>query len=529
MSEAEGQSRKKSVEHRTIKSLFWMLSGTAGASVLNIVVLAILARLLSVEDFGVVQAAMVVVLFTDLFSHIGVGPAVVQRADLTERHIRSGFTFSLLFGILSMIALLILAPAIAAFFRMPGLTPIVQAMSIAFPFTGIAVVAEGLIQKRLDYGKLSAINLASFALGYGIPAIAMAVLGYGAWALAMGVVAQRILRSVMLLVATAHAIRLDWHPQSLRELLGFGLGSSIGDVLNFVALQGDQAIIGRYLGEGALGVYGRAYGLMAVTVKAFGAVLDKVMFSAMSLKQDDPAKLKLGYTRGLSLVALTLLPTSVVSMALAPEIIYLLLGPQWTAAIVPFQLLAVGMLFRVSYKLSTALAKATGNVYRIAPRQGLYAALVLIGTYAGAMRNGVDGAAAGVLVALFVHFVVMAQLGVSILREMTWSDFVQAHVPALCLAAVTGAAAWGVERALHEARVHQAITLAAGLLAAGAAAAIAISLLPKLMLGRDGAWIADTMLGYAPKRLPLVRDYRNHLRRRLALDAQEPLDPVDLP
>ncbi len=523
----EPSPSRTSVQHRTIASLFWMLSGTGAASVLNLAVLATLARLLGPSEFGLIEAALVVVLFTDLFSHIGVGPAIVQRRDLTDPHIRSGFTFSLLFGSLSGVAVVVLAPWIALWFRQPALADALRVLALGFPLTGVAVVAEGLLQKHLRYKRLSAINVITFAVGYGGVAIAAAAAGFGAWSLVLGVLAQRVLRSSMILLASRHALGIRWDGRALRDLLGFGVGASMSDFLNFMALEGDRVIIGRFLGEAALGLYGRAYGLMAMSVKAFGGVLDKVMFSAMSLQQANPDKLKLGYTRGLSLVALTLLPTSLVSMVLAPEIVRVLLGRGWEGAVAPFQLLAVGMVFRVSYKVSTALAKATGRVYALPPRQAAYAALVVVGAYVGGTGWGVSGAAAGVTFALFVHSLVMAQLGVSILPGMTWRDTLSAHGPAVLLSLPTVAAAAAATWGLRGYGWSPVVVLAAGLLAGGLAAAAALHLAPRTMLGREGLWIADAMLAYAPRRVPLVPAYRARLRRRLALLDPDPVNPLD--
>ena len=63
--------------------------------------------------------------------------------------------------------------------------------------------------------------------------------------------------------------------------------------------------------------------------------------------------------------------------------------------VVPFRILALGMLFRTSYKMSDSLARATGSVYRRAWRQGIYAALVFGGAWVGQFW-GVAGVAYGI-------------------------------------------------------------------------------------------------------------------------------------
>src|SRR5215213_10088355 len=103
---------------------------------------------------------------------------------------------------------------------------------------------------------------------------------------------------------------------------------------------------------------------MANPAALFGEVVDKVLFPTMARVQDDPVRLRATYRRGITLIALVMLPTSAALYVLAPELIRVALGPKWSAVDTPFRIFALGMLFRTSYKMSDAAARATGNVYR---------------------------------------------------------------------------------------------------------------------------------------------------------------------
>lgn len=87
--------------------------------ILRTLVLAVLSRLLVPEDFGVLSAAMVLVSFVETVAQIGIGPAITQRKNLTDAHVRTGFTLSLLIAIVLVAVSWFSAPMIAAFFNMP--------------------------------------------------------------------------------------------------------------------------------------------------------------------------------------------------------------------------------------------------------------------------------------------------------------------------------------------------------------------------------------------------------------------------
>ena len=124
---------------------------------------------------------------------------------------------------------------------------------------------------------------------------------------------------------------------------------------------------------------------------------------------------------------------------MAPELIPLILGPAWTAAVVPFRLFSISLLFRMSSKISDAATKAAGEVYKRAMIQFAYAAMVVVGAIIG-QRWGVGGVAVCVSVAMGINWLNMAQLGRTV-TGLDWGRFTRAQLPAAMLALVIGVAA----------------------------------------------------------------------------------------
>src|SRR5947209_9612161 len=149
--EAEPRQAPGGMTSRTLGGLFWLFLGTGSQAVLQVLVLAVLSRLLAPADFGLVAAALAVVGFSTIFSQLGIGPAVVQRLDLKPAHLRMGFTLSLLLGFLLAALAWVFAPAIADCFRLPRLIPILRAVSLVFSLQGMSVVAESLLQRDLQF------------------------------------------------------------------------------------------------------------------------------------------------------------------------------------------------------------------------------------------------------------------------------------------------------------------------------------------------------------------------------------------
>jgi PST family polysaccharide transporter len=479
--------------NQTLSGLFWTSLATAAHFILLLLVLVVLARLLTPADFGLATAALMAIGFSAIFSQLGIGPAVVQRADLQTAHLRSGFTLSVLLGVLLAVLTWVTAPAVAAFFRLEGLTPLLRALSLIFPLQGLAVVAESLLQRELRFRCLAALDVITIVLGYGVVGITLAALGFAAWALVGAHLAQTVLRTILLLFIRPHPAWPLLERRACAELLYFGGGFTAGRLSNYLAGQGEHLVIGRCLGAVALGVYGRAYQLMAGPAVLFGNVLDRVLFPVMSHVQGDAKRLADAYRRGTALVALVILPLSAVLVLLAPETVLVVLGAEWQAVTVPFQILGVGMLFRTGCKISDALVRATGAVYSRTWRQTAYAVLVLVGAWIG-QPWGVEGVALAVLATLAINCFLMAQLS---LHEaaMSWSSFGAAHLPGLALAVLVGVPVGVTAEVARAWELSPWLVLLAGL-AAILPCLIVVRSLPGLFLGHDGQWMARKLRAF---------------------------------
>ncbi len=417
----------------------WQYASFISQAVLQIIVLAVLARLLTPEDFGVLGIAMIFVGFAALFSQLGVGPALIQRSELTPIHIRVGFTLSVLLSLVLMLLIMAVSPLTASFLKNDQATRVLYVVSLNFLLAGFGVVAESLLKRELQFKSLMWANVWSYLLGYALVGIALAWLGYGVWALVWATLAQSLVKSILLLVLRPHPVMPSLARREIGELLFFGGGFTLARFLNYSANQGDYFVVGRMMGAEVLGVYSRAYQLMMLPAKYFGQVLTVVLFPVMAKLQDENRQLTKTYLSGIAMVALVSAPLGALMIVSAAEIVEVLLGPKWTDTVIPFQILTLGVVARGSYKIDDSLARALGAMYRRSARDGVYAAAVVLGSVIG-LRWGLTGVAVGVLIAVVINHILALRMSVDLLG-CSWSQIVSALSPALYPTIIVAAAA----------------------------------------------------------------------------------------
>jgi O-antigen/teichoic acid export membrane protein len=469
------------LRHQALAGAAWTAGSSALQAVFQVAVLAVLARLLTPLDFGTVGAAMVIVSLGAVFAQFGVGPALVQRAVLTKRHLEVGLTVSLLLGTTLGALVWAMAGLIEAFFRIDDLARVVRALALAFPLKGLSIVSEALLQRDLRFRPLAATDFASYAIGYGVVGVSLAVAGYGVWALVGAFLVQAGIRSGSLLLLRPPELGLSVSRPEALDLLTFGTGHTAGAVGAYLSEEADNLIVGRWLGASMLGIYGRAFQFLSMPARLFGVIADKVLFPVLAKARANTRVLSQAYVESLQLIGLVTIPAGVGVSLLAPEIVATLLGPGWDAVVIPLQLLALSLCFRTGAKLSKALARATGAVYRSAWRQWVFAVTVATGAYFG-QRWGLAGVAAAVLLVNGAQWIVMLELGRS-LSGARWGALGRAHVPSAGLAAgwiASGVPLLSVLRALHWPDVW---TLAVTVCVWMGASAVAIAWRPTFFMG----------------------------------------------
>lgn len=436
------RSGPSSLTALTVTGFAWAFIGMASQAVLQIVSTVILARLLTPEEFGAAAAAGLVVGLSQVVSQIGVGPALVQRKTLTDREISASFYGSLLLSLALAGLLFVLSPLVNRLVGLPSESRLPQLLTVALVLAGAAATPMGLLQRRLRFRSMAAVDVLAFGPATIGVSVLLAARGHGAASLVWGQIA-----GALVTVVGCHVLaRAPLRPASpaslwrgLRPLLRFGSGYSLSQLGNWSALNADNFVTANVLGAGPLGVYTRAYSLLAQPANVIGSAVDKALFPAMATVRDDGDRLRKAYVRSASLVALITVPCSALLCVLAPEVVDILLGDRWSGVVVPLQVFAVVLLPRASYKISGSLTRATGAVYGGAWRQWLYAAEVLVACAVGA-RWGVNGVAVGASTAIVLHFLVMLRFSERVASGLT-RDVLTTYLKHVPVAVVTFAAA----------------------------------------------------------------------------------------
>src|SRR4051812_28622426 len=279
----EAPSPTQSIGTRTLRGMLWAYGSYVGGRLLVLVATAILAHLLSPDDFGVVALALVFTGLLYALRDFGVTQALIvaPEEEVTARA-DSAFTFSVLLGVALSGIIAALSPLAASFFHEPQLNGLVPLLGLSLLVRSFGTTHYALAQRWLDFRSRTVGEFADVFIR-GFASIGLAIAGLGAYSLALGYVIGELALSVTMWVLVPWRPRLRLQSRQLRPLLGFGGALAGVDVLAAIQSNVDYVFVGRVLGVGALGVYTLAFRLPDLIINNLTIVASMVLFPAFAL------------------------------------------------------------------------------------------------------------------------------------------------------------------------------------------------------------------------------------------------------
>jgi O-antigen/teichoic acid export membrane protein len=329
---------------RVLRGVAWKGVSRTFVEISKLVVAVVLARLLAPHDYGVAGMVLVFAGIVPIFSGLALGAALVQRRELNEADRSTAFWTGLGLGALFTGLGVLAAGPIARFYGEPQVRPLVTVLSFSFLLTALGMTHGQLLIRDLEYRTLELRTMAGTLAG-SIAGIVAALRGFGPWAIIVQQLAMAGVQAALLWGLSSWRPRFVYSLRSLRGLVGFGGNVSGTLVLSELNSNTDNLLVGRFLGAPALGTYAIAYNVMLVPFSRLTSPLQEVLYAAFSRLQDDTQRVLSVWLRVNRLLAAVSMPALAGLVIVAPELVHVVLGDRWRAAVPVIRILAwVGLM-----------------------------------------------------------------------------------------------------------------------------------------------------------------------------------------
>lgn len=425
----------------------WIAAAQAAKVALQFVSVAILARLLTPHDYGLIAMVFVVGNLVTLLRDMGTAAAIVQDPNLTEATKSTVFWINVALGVFLCVALLATSGLIANAFRNDAVMPLLWALAPSFAITSFGSVPRALLERRSAFSIVARIEVGTTLLGL-VATVLAAWLGAGAMSFIYGLLSMAVLSSLSFWRAA------QWTPGKLERtddlgrLLSFSGNLSAFNFINYFARNADSFVIGRYLGAASLGIYSNAYKVMLFPLQNMTYVANRALYPVMC-RQENKDQMRTLYFKSVAVIVLLTAPLMTGVFVLRQPFIDTFLGARWhDAASVLTWLAPVGFI--------QSIVSTTGTVSMVLGRTdlllrvGVFNAALQVTAFFIGVRWGIIGVAVcylianviGAIPALWVAFRQLDARFGTLLKE-TWG--------AIGAALLMGACVWMIERYMGEA------------------------------------------------------------------------------
>lgn len=396
------------LQAQVLRGIAWNAMGSVGAIALQIAQVIIVANVLAPADFGLMGLVLVVLGLGLAFADMGLSNAIIQRPTVPQVDLPSLYWFNVMIGVGIASVVGLSAWPLAHVYNEPRLVTLILVSSLIFVVTPFGQQPQALLQKRLQFGKITAASLSGSILST-VSTVALVLSGAGVIGIVVGQLAGATVKAALLALFGWSIWRPTWEFNFFRvsSYLAFG-GFQTGErFINSLSSRADMIIIGLFLGTVELGYYNFAYQLVIFPLLAINPVLTNVAFPLFARDQHDNSVIQAGFLDAIKLLSIVIFPIMLGMAVTAPWFVPIMFGEQWAPAARILQILAAVGLLKALTNPAGSVFLAKGKV-KLTFWWNLAVACLNLVVFAGFARQGVEMVALSYASLSFLYAIVMA-------------------------------------------------------------------------------------------------------------------------
>lgn len=277
-----------SLKHQVINSLSWNTIAVLVNTLMQVLRIAVLARLLDDSDFGLVAISLAVVAFCEVFSDLGFTVPLLHKQDITKHQYSSVFWVNVFISIVIYLILFLVSPLIANAYSSDELIQICRLLGLTVIVNALGKIFQTRRTKDLQFKFISIVSIISSVLGFLIIFV-LAYKGFGVYSLVYGTISQIVFRQGVYFFTGLRTKTISFYInlseiKDFFKIGGYQLGSQLCD---FLVAKADVFILGKMVGMTELGYYNLAKELVLKCYNLLNSITRGVMTSALAKVQTD--------------------------------------------------------------------------------------------------------------------------------------------------------------------------------------------------------------------------------------------------
>lgn len=399
----------------------------------SIIVNAILARILSPADYGIVAVLTVFSTFFSTLSDMGFGVAIVQNKKLTQNDIDNIYSFTVYISFGLMIIFSILSFPIASFYNNNIYIPLSMLLSVSLLFDAMNMVPNGILNRNKEFLVIAIRTVIVYVIGAGITVI-LALKGFRYYSLAIQAIITSVGTFLWNYATTRPKFKFKFKMESIEKVFNYSAYQFAFNFVNYFSRNLDNLLTGKFMGNAQLGYYNKAYDLMLYPVNNLTGVVTPVLHPILSDFQHDINIIYKKYIKVFKILFCVGAFIAPLCYLGGKEIISLMYGNNWGESVICFQFLSIAILPQMLNSSASGVFQAIGNTRLLFWNSCINTLLtiiaILIGVFGG---RDIVSLSAAVSIAYLCQFFTVFYMLIKMGMGIKWSRFLNDILPDLVL------------------------------------------------------------------------------------------------
>lgn len=338
----------KKLISRIAKGGVWISLGEGSERIARFIRNMILTRLLAPEVFGVMAIVLSASSLLESFTEVGIKKAIVQYPEGDRKtYLNGAWCLSACRGFFLYVLAFILSPSIASFYENPALRDMMRVAFLGIFFNGLFSANAYVLLKKMDLRKWSFIFNGGGIIGILITLV-LAIHFSNIWALIIGFCAEAFLRMVLSYVFCPFFPSFQFDKVHLNALFKFTSGMIGLPVMYFIFMKADIFVIGKVCTSEELGLYSMAVNLARMPLDFIVVFTDQLLMPVFSEMQSDKSRINRLLNYSISYIVFFSMPVVLIALFAGKDILTIVYGSKYATVALPFGLLMISELIRVS-------------------------------------------------------------------------------------------------------------------------------------------------------------------------------------
>jgi lipopolysaccharide exporter len=401
----QSNTDSRSLSGALLSGTVWSIAIRWTSKFLGIISLAVCARILTPEDYGLVGMAMVVVGFSNILVQFGLETSLIRTKNPSGALYNSAWSMRIIQG--AIIAMIVIAatPIARYFYEDDRVAPIMIAVGLAGLIGCLENIYVVNFRKQLNFRTDFIYSVIPRFTSF-LAAVSSVVILRNYWGLVIGICVSEIARTV-----TSYLIikqRASWCLSEWKELFSFSGWYMFRGLGEFLSFEFDRFILGSLGGPRTTGIFNIAKEVASLPATEIVIPIGRTLTPTLAAITNQPARLSAAIEKAITGTMIIAAPAALGFALISEEFILLLFGKQWLEAIPVLAILSMSAMVSGFRDTTANVFMITGHVRTTAILSWVQAVLILAFFYPAYQLGNLLGVAWLFVITNFIISIIYA-------------------------------------------------------------------------------------------------------------------------